>query len=983
MSSLSIESTISHYRIKGLIGHGGMGEVYKAVDVQLGRVVALKTLLPAKATDEDARRRFLREARAASILSHPSICTIYEVGQEGDVAFIAMQYLEGKTIHDTLVRGPLRVEDALSYALDVADALDEAHRNGVIHRDIKPSNIIVNDRGLAVVLDFGLAKRVGFLPAQSEDTPTLLQVTTSATIVGTIPYMSPEQLRGEELDARSDIFSFGSTLYEMLTGKLPFNGRSPIDVAHSILHSDPIPIHQSRMDLDDELDGIVRMALQKEPDARYPSAYELKAGLAAYIQKKGLAVKSISTGLSSFVSKAQSQRLGATGHRFATRRTLSRYLSTTNLLFVLLALVLASVIWWFFIRPDSASDADLIAGLRHVQLANWKSEAGESYSDSTFSRDGTKIAFSSSKGGKRDISITQTTGGDPVQLTKDEFNNQNPIWSPDSAQIAFVSRRGKEIGIWRVQALGGTPTSIALLENFTPQLKYWSRDAATIYYRLGVNLFALEVASGVTTQVTNFEADHFRNVSNMSLDPDFSISPSEERISYIDVKDGQSDIWVMPMHGGTSVRVTNDSAVDRNPVWHPDGKRIIYSSNRNGTFQVCVAFLDGRKPQQITFGDANSFVSDVSADGKRILYGASRDESDIYGVTVETTEERQITSDVGCELWPDISPDGNSVSFQEARDLGQIEDCAILTRSIEGEGRQIRLASGGIDPRWSPDGRRLAFLRASKDAWSIWTVRATGGDEKQIANHKVHVFGFTRLPLNRMDTRYYSWSPDGARIIYASKEAEEFSLWTTASDGSSETKISSTNSDMFVLCPLWSPDGGSIAYVSRGPKHENGEPPGSGEMIWKLWVREMATGKLTIIYQSDSILLLLGWSEPGSLLLASAEAKSTIAPSATSVNLIGLSIAGASRTPIAHFESTYLYNTQLSPDGRTIAFVSRQGGRDNVWLIPAAGGEARKLTRNTDPRLYYSSLTWSPDGRAIYFGKQSRGSLISIIDNFR
>jgi Tol biopolymer transport system component len=965
-----------------MIGRGGMGEVYKAVDVQLGRVVALKTLLSAKATDDDARRRFLREARAASILSHPSICTIYEVGQEGDVAFIAMQYLEGNTIHDILARGPLRVEDALSYALDIADALDEAHRNGVIHRDIKPSNIIVNERGLAVVLDFGLAKHVGYLHAQSEDTPTLLQVTTSATIVGTVPYMSPEQLRGEALDARSDIFSFGSTLYETLTGKLPFNGRSPIDVTHSILHGEPIPIHQVRTDLDAELDGIVRKSLQKEPDARYPSASELKADLAGYIQRNGLAVKSISSGSKAHVLTGETQRFPAGRLGVTTGGTLSRFVSTRNLLILLLPLILIGAIWWLFVRFRSGSDSELISSLRHVQLANWKSEAGESSSDGTFSRDGTKIAFSSIKGGKRDISITQTTGGDPVQLTKDEFSNENPIWSADSREIAFLSKRGKEIGIWRIPAFGGTPTSIAFLGNVTPQLKYWSKDGATIYYRLGVNLFALNVASGQTTQVTNFEPDHFRNVSNMSLDADFSISPHEDRIAYIDVRDGQVDIWAMPMRGGAAVQVTNDLAEDRNPLWHPDAKRIIYSSNRDGIFQICVAYLDGRKPQQITFGDADSFVSDVSADGKKILYGALREESDIYEVTVDTGEERQITSDVGCELWPDISPDGKSVAFQAGRDLGQIEDCAILTRSIEGESRQIRLATSGIDPRWSPDGRRLAFLRSSKDSWNIWTVRATGGDERQTTNRGVHIFGYTSVPLNRMQAQYYSWSPDGSRIVYASKESNEFSLWTVSYDGSGETRISSTNSEILVFCPLWSPDGGRIAYVSRGPEHGNGETPDGGKMIWRVWVREMATGKLTMIYQADSILLLLGWSGfADSLLLACAEEKS-IAPSATSVSLIGLTVTGAT-TSIAHFDSTYLYNTLLSPDGRTIAFVSRQGGRDNCWLIPATGGETKKITKNTDPRLYYSSLTWSHSGTAIYFGKQSRGSVISMIDNFR
>jgi Tol biopolymer transport system component len=468
----------------------------------------------------------------------------------------------------------------------------------------------------------------------------------------------------------------------------------------------------------------------------------------------------------------------------------------------------------------------------------------------------------------------------------------------------------------------------------------------------------------------------------MSLDQDFSISPDEDRVAYLDITDGQVDIWVMPMRGGPSVRVTSDPAVDRNPVWHPDGKRIIYSSNRDGTFQACVGYLDGRKAQQITFGDVDIFVSDVSADGKRILYGTLRNESDIYGVTVDGGEERQITSDVGCEVWPDISPDGKSVAFQAARDLGLIEESAILTRSIEGESRQIRLSLSGIDPRWSPNGERLAFLRSTKGAWNIWTVRGTGGDEKQITNRQVHIFGFTPVPLNRMDTNYYSWSPDGRKIIYPSKEADGFSLWTASLDGSNETRISSSNSDIFVLCPQWSPDGARIAYVSRGPELGNGDTPNAGKMFWKVWIREMATGKLTMPYQAESVILLLGWPKSGdSLLLASAESK-FIAPSPTSVSLINLTVAGTA-TSIAQFESTYLYNTHLSPDARTLAFVSRQDGRDNVWLTPATGGEAKKLTKNTDPRLYYSSLTWSRDGKSIYFGKQSRGSVISMIDNFR
>jgi serine/threonine protein kinase len=273
MSSLSSGSTVSHYKIQALIGSGGMGEVYKAVDLKLGRVVALKTILPERAADPNIYQRFLREARAASILHHPSICTIYEIHEEGDLTFISMQYLEGKTIQHILSDyGPPAIEITIKYAVDVVEALEEAHRNGVIHRDIKPSNIIATERNTAVVLDFGLAKQVSFAEGLNEEMATQMQLTSTATLVGTFPYMPPEQIMREPLDARSDIFSFGVTLYEMLTGIRPFQGAHSIDVFHAILHDEPPPVTQLRPDVDEALAAIVSKALKKDRNERYQSA---------------------------------------------------------------------------------------------------------------------------------------------------------------------------------------------------------------------------------------------------------------------------------------------------------------------------------------------------------------------------------------------------------------------------------------------------------------------------------------------------------------------------------------------------------------------------------------------------------------------------------------------------------------------------------------------------------------------------------------
>jgi serine/threonine-protein kinase len=338
MHSLSPDSTISHYRVKELIGRGGMGEIYKATDLHLGRVVALKTLSPNLTADQSAHQRFMREARAASILSHPSICTVFEVGKDGDLLFIAMQYVQGKTIHEMLALGPIPVETAVSYALNVAEALEEAHKNGVIHRDIKPSNIMVNDRGVAVVLDFGLAKQVAYLEAMSDESPAMMQVTTAATIVGTPQYMSPEQIRGEASDGRSDIFSFGTTLYEMLTGDRPFKGRSRIEVMHSVLNDEPKPISMIRPEVGCELNRIVEKALKKEPGMRYQSASELRLELVEYSQGERRFARGASVpSEGSFTATAETRILPTGSLGESTARILSPFISSRSLLILLIA----------------------------------------------------------------------------------------------------------------------------------------------------------------------------------------------------------------------------------------------------------------------------------------------------------------------------------------------------------------------------------------------------------------------------------------------------------------------------------------------------------------------------------------------------------------------------------------------------------------------------------------------------------------------
>ncbi|HEX4948960.1 MAG TPA: protein kinase, partial [Blastocatellia bacterium] len=451
----------NHYQILSQLGVGGMGEVYLARDLNLERKVALKVLPPHVTTDLGRLHRFIREAKTASALNHPNIITIYEIGQSGDIHFIATEYIEGITLRQRLQSGRLELRAALEVGRQIAAALDTAHRAGIIHRDIKPENIMLRPDGLVKVLDFGLAKLTedALLPNSGSN----LSSTMPGLLLGTPRYMSPEQARRQKVDARSDIFSFGEVLYEMVTGQPPFTGATMADLFAAILQGTPLPLTHYVPDAPAELQQLLTKALAKDCAERYQSMRELQHDLHALTEKLGVSPSVLSEEASTLLlptTPTQNQTAANTPARHTTSfsgrlaASLTRpALNVSPLMIVAVLIVLGGLMWYLW--PRSATTIvprelrfETLFGKRGLGLATLK--------NSHFSPDGKKIAFAASGEGNN-LWVKQVSGGPERQITFGPWREDSPIWSPDGEQLAFVSTRGNQLGIWTTPYLGDAP----------------------------------------------------------------------------------------------------------------------------------------------------------------------------------------------------------------------------------------------------------------------------------------------------------------------------------------------------------------------------------------------------------------------------------------------------------------------------------------------------------------------------------------------
>ncbi len=973
--TLKARTEIGHYRIISKIGEGGMGEVYRAFDTRLERHVALKILLPDVGRDDDRVRRFEKEAKAASALSHPNILTVYDVGIYEETRYIATEMIEGQTLRQRMHGSPLGLTEAISIAERVASALDAAHSAGILHRDIKPENIMIRHDGVVKVLDFGLAKLTEQTPVPaSPDDPTRAHFTTEpGLVVGTISYMSPEQARGQKVDARTDIFSLGIVMYELFSGRRPFNGEGQLDLISSILKDEPAPLRSLSPEIPRQLERIVAKALRKDRQNRYQHVKDLEIDLEDLREEIKFEAKLNST--------TDQQVPAQLTSKVGLRQTLTTSISTRRFTLLHLTGIVAGIALMIgavlYFRPGMANSSSTPEA-RSAEFANWISAPGELFSNASFSPDSKMIAFSSTRSGKKDIWVTQTTSTEAIPVTNDEFSNKDPIWSPRGDEIAFSSQKGNHpgsgagAGIWRVSALGGVPKSVGPVGDGSFELRRWT-SAGRIYFQSNGNLHAVDISTGVTTRVSSIGAD---SGSVTWID----IAPDERSLSYVAEKEGNWKLLSSALEGGSPPNViASGSGSLGGTVWLAEKNRYFYSALVDGVYQI-YSVSGGSSPIRITTSESDSVVVDAAADAKTLIVSSVKEESDLWRVGVADGQESPVARTAAAELWPAISPDDSTIAYQSTKNLNRGNNLLETSLAVRVLGsrdeRQTALSDSGFLAAWSPDGSLVAFFRRNeRKALELWIANPNGGGARSIASGGIPLIGYSVSPYNHIQTAAFAWSPDSARIAFISDKSGSANIWAVSREGTESQMTTYTDGERTLYCPLWSSDGTRLAYFFQK------RSPGEGKKsIRGLSILNVSTGQHSDVYESESSFRFIGWtSDEKGLIIAETERSGGLPPETLikSVPVIGESVA-----EIVRVKNAYYYNIFLSKDRRNIAFAARNNDVDDLWSVPSAGGVPRKLTANNDTGLSLSRLTWSNNGSTIIFGKQTRFSMLSLVTNF-